>query len=168
MGVAISIPGVYLVVANGMGIDGINFYGLLLFFLAITGSICYSFMVIKVTRLGYNIFTIVTWQFTLGALMFLPLFLLFGMDGLDSFFFSFKVQANIFALAFFCSCLCFSFWSYVTAKLGVVRSNIFSALIPAVSAIVAHAYGQESITLVKMLGIFIAATGIILVQWKRD
>ena len=168
LGVLISIPGVYFVVANGAGVGGVSVIGLLLFALAIVGSIFYSFMVVKLSKKGYNVMTIVTWQFTLGAVMFFPLFLIFGLKGLNDFYFTFKVQSNIFALAVFCSCLCFSCWSYVTAKLGVTRSNIFTALIPAVSAIVAYLYGQEPLTIIKMAGILIAAAGIILVQWKRE
>lgn len=170
IGVLISIPGVYFVVANGASkVDGgVSVVGLLLFALAIAGSIFYSFMVVKLSKKGYNVMTIVTWQFTVGAILFLPLFLIFGLKGLDDFYFTFKVQSNIIALAVFCSCLCFSFWSYVTAKLGVTRSNIFTVLIPSVSAIVAYLYGQESITLIKIAGILIAAAGIILVQWKKE
>lgn len=170
LGVLISIPGVYFVVANGAAkVDGsVSIVGLLLFALAIVGSIFYSFMVVKLSKKGYNVMTIVTWQFTLGAVLFLPLFLIFGLKGLNEFYFSFKVQSNILALAVFCSCLCFSCWSYVTAKLGVTRSNIFTALIPAVSSLVAYSYGQEPLTIIKMAGILIAAAGIILVQWKKE
>lgn len=168
LGVLISIPGVYFVVANGAKIGEVSVIGLLIFILSIVGALFYSFMVIKLSNKGYNVITLVVWQFTFGALLFLPLFLIFGLKGVNSFFFTYEVQSNIFALAIFCSCLCFSFWSYVTAKLGVTRSNIFSVLIPAVSLIVAHFYGQEQITLIRVAGIVIAAAGIILVQWKKE
>ncbi len=168
IGVLISVPAVYFVVSNGTSLEGINTFGLLFFILSIIGSIIYSFMVIKLYNRGYNVITIVAWQFTIGALLFLPLFLIFGLKGLNSVYFSFKVQSTIFTLALLCSCLCFSLWSYVTAKLGVTRSNIFAVLIPAVSAVGAYMYGQEILTTTKMAGILLVAAGIVLVQWKQS
>ncbi|MBQ3176172.1 MAG: hypothetical protein IJB58_09375, partial [Bacteroidales bacterium] len=56
------------------------------------------------------------------------------------------------------------FWVHAIGKLGITRTNIFSALIPAVSAIGAFMLGQEELTIIKVAGVAIVIIGVIMAQ----
>ena len=91
----------------------------LLLFFAVGGALIYGYVTNKMIS-RYNPMTIVTYQFSFGALLFLPFFLLFGLKGLTPEFFSMPVQSKIMALAVLCSCVCFGLWAFCTGKLGVI------------------------------------------------
>ena len=96
--------------------------------------------------------------------MFLPFFLGYGLDGLNSTFFSAEVMVPLLSLAILCSCVAFLFWVTSIANLGMMKANVFSALIPAVSAIGAAAMGQEEITVITVTGIAVVIAGVIIAQ----
>ena len=100
----------------------------------------------------------------IGAFLFLPFFLLYGREGLNEKFFSSEVLVPLITLAVLCSCVAFLFWVFVIGKLGITRANIFSALIPAVSAVGAFMLGQESLPLIRIIGIAVVIIGVILAQ----
>ena len=97
-------------------------------------------------------------------MLFFPLFLGFGLDGLDSTFFSKDVMVPLLSLAILCSCLAFLCWVNAIARLGMMKANIFSALIPAVSAVGAAAIGQENITVLAVIGMAVVIAGVIIAQ----
>ncbi len=164
IGTAITIPGIVMVVMKGGdNATADHFYGIALLFLAVAGATGYAAVVKKLSG-TYNPTTITTYQFLIGALLFLPFFLGFGLDGLNSTFFSKDVLVPLFSLAILCSCLAFLCWVSSIARLGMMKANIFSALIPAVSAIGAAVMGREQITLVSITGIAVVIAGVIIAQ----
>lgn len=164
IGTAITIPGILMVVMkSGEQTSVDHIYGIALLFLAVAGATGYAAVVKKLSG-KYNSTTITTYQFMIGALLFLPLFLGFGLDGLNSTFFSIDVMMPLMSLAILCSCLAFLCWVNAIARLGMMKANIFSALIPAVSAVGAAAMGQENITLTAVIGIAIVIAGVIIAQ----
>lgn len=164
IGTAITIPGIVMVVMKGGDIASVDhYYGIALLFLAVAGATGYAAVVKKLSG-TYNPTTITTYQFLIGALLFFPFFLGFGLDGLNSTFFSAEVLVPLFSLAILCSCVAFLFWVTSIARLGMMKANIFSALIPAVSAIGAAAMGQEEITAITVTGIAVVIAGVIIAQ----
>jgi drug/metabolite transporter (DMT)-like permease len=164
IGTAITIPGIVMVVMKGGDNASVDhYYGIALLFLAVAGATGYAAVVKKLSG-TYNPTTITTYQFLIGALLFFPFFLGFGLDGLNSTFFSAEVLVPLFSLAILCSCLAFLFWVTSIARLGMMKANIFSALIPAVSAIGAAAMGQEEITAITVTGIAVVIAGVIIAQ----
>lgn len=163
IGTFLTIAGIFMVVykAGGMGVK--NSYGIILLFMAVAGSVSYSFFVNKLSD-RYNAITITMWQFIIGSVLFLPPFLLFGLKGLTPDYFTLPVQGTLLALAILCSCLCFALWVFIISKIGITRANVFSAIIPAVSAIVAYYLGQEELNVLKVSGIALAIAGVILAQ----
>lgn len=163
-GTAITIPGIVMVIMkDGEGTSVEHFYGILLLFMAVGGSIGYSSVVKKLSG-RYNTITITTYQFVIGSMFFLPLFLTYGIDGLNSTFFSMEVMAPLLALTLLCSCLSFACWVASIKRLGMTKTNIFSALIPAVSALGAAMLGQEEITLITIAGIAVVISGVTVAQ----
>ena len=100
----------------------------------------------------------------IGAAFFLPFFLGWGLDGVNSTLFSSEVMVPLLSLAVLCSCVAFFFWVNAIKDLGMTRTNIFSALIPAVSAVGAAMLGQEEITLMSVIGIAVVTAGVIIAQ----
>ena len=169
-GCLLSLLGITLFMLEKAGAGSSQLKGiLLLLFFAVGGSLVYSYTTKKMVS-RYSAMTIVTYQFSFGALLFLPFFLLFGLKGLTPEFFSFGVQSKIFLLAVLCSCVCFGLWAYCTGILGVTRVSIFSALIPLVSATVSYFLypGQETFTALKVAGIILTIMGVIIVQIVKD
>ena len=110
IGTAITIPGIIMVVMKGGDTTSVDhYYGIALLFLAVAGATGYAAVVKKLSG-TYNQTTITTYQFLIGALLFLPFFLGFGLDGLNSTFFSAEVMVPLLSLAILCSCVAFLFW----------------------------------------------------------
>ncbi len=162
-GILLTIPGIVMVVFQDGAISIEHAYGIALLFMAVCASIGYS-MVVKRLTAKYNTITITTYQFVLGALFFLPFFILFGIEGVTPKLLSWEILLPLLSLAVLCSCLCFGLWISSIGKLGITRTNIFSALIPAVSAVGAFALGQEELSGLRVAGIAIVIAGVILAQ----
>lgn len=163
-GTAITIPGIIMVIMkDGEQASAEHLYGILLLFLAVAGSIGYSSVVKKLSG-RYNTITITTYQFVVGSMFFLPLFLMYGLDGLNSTFFSKEVIVPLLELTVLCSCLSFACWVAAIKRLGMARTSIFSALIPAVSAVGAAMLGQETVTAMTFAGIGVVIAGVIIAQ----
>lgn len=163
-GTAITIPGIIMVIMkDGEQASAEHLYGILLLFLAVAGSIGYSSVVKKLSG-RYNTITITTYQFVVGSMFFLPLFLMYGLDGLNSTFFSKEVIVPLLELTVLCSCLSFACWVAAIKRLGMARTSIFSALIPAVSAVGAAMLGQETVTAITFAGIGVVIAGVIIAQ----
>lgn len=164
-GIIITLPGIALVAFEKGNISVDHIYGLVLLFIAVIGATGYGTVVKKVAD-SYNNYTIATWQFGAGAAFFLPLFLFAGgIEGLDGNFFSFKVLYPLLSLAILCSCVAFVLWINAIRGLGITKANIFSTLIPGISALAAAAIGQESITWHRIAGIIIVIAGVALAQY---
>lgn len=162
-GILLTLPGIGLVVLQNGAITVEHAYGIALLFMAVIASIGYSMSVKKLSA-KYNTLTITTYQFVIGSVYFLPFFLFYGINGITPKFFTFEILFPLLALAVLCSCISFAFWVYVISRLGITRTNIFSALIPAVSAIGAFLLGQENLSAIKIAGIAIVIVGVILAQ----
>ena len=165
-GILLTVPGIIMVVFQGGAISVEHAYGIALLFVAVAGSIGYAMCVKRLTD-KYNAITITTYQFVYGAILFLPFFLLYGLDGVSPRLLEFKILLPLLCLSVLCSCLCFGLWISAIGKLGITRTNIFSALIPAVSAVGAFALGQEGLTPLRIGGIAIVITGVILAQMEK-
>lgn len=166
LGILLTLPGIIMVVFQDGGISVEHAYGIALLFVAVMASIGYSMVVKKLTG-KYNAITITTYQFAVGALFFLPFFLVYGLEGITKELLTLKILFPLLSLAVLCSCLCFGLWISSIGKLGITRTNIFSALIPAVSAIGAFALGQEELSGMRIAGIAIVIAGVILAQKEQ-
>lgn len=165
-GIAITLPGIALVAFEKGDISVDHLYGLALLFVAVIGATGYGTVVKRVAD-SYNNYTIATWQFGVGAAFFLPLFLFAGgIEGLGGNFFTFKVLYPLISLAVLCSCIAFVLWINAIRGLGITKANIFSTLIPGISALAAAAIGQESITWHRLVGIVVVIIGVALAQYS--
>jgi drug/metabolite transporter (DMT)-like permease len=137
--------------------------GILLMMLAVSGAIGYS-VCIKTLAERYNSFTIVAWQNFIGAVYFLPLFLLFNPGFEKIFDFPFEAYIPVFKMAIFASTLAFMFFTMGIGKIGINRANIFTNIIPVFTAILSFLLLGERFTWIKIAGIVIVITGLLLSQ----
>jgi len=78
------------------------------------------------------------------------------------------VLKSVIALAVLCSSLSFVLYTKAIEGLGMTKASIFSAMIPAVSAIVAYFMGQESFTTTQIFALAIAISGVVLSQLRKS
>ncbi len=162
-GVVITIPGIILMVFNKGNFTPEYWWGILLLFVAVFSAVGYTTTVKKLAS-KYNSYTISTYQFLIGALLFLPLFLIFNANSFDMSFFRKEVLIPLLSLSVLCSSFAFILYIESIKVLGVTRAAIFTSLIPAFSALGAYLYGQESFSAIQLSGMAIVMFGVILTQ----
>ena len=162
-GILLSLAGICLVVMS-KGELGKNFiFGIILLLIAVMAEVGHASVTKSLSR-NYSSQIIVMYQFLIGSVYLLPLFLIKGLDDFSMDYLSGEVMYPILCLAFLCSSLAFSLWVSTIKNLGVAKSGIFSALIPVVAAVVAWFLGHEDLNLRQALGIILSTIGVILSQ----
>ncbi|BDX37847.1 membrane protein [Tenuifilaceae bacterium CYCD] len=168
LGILVSVVGVCIVIFHkGFGQIDANPYGILLMLLAVVSALGYSLTLRKLTS-KYNVFSIITYQNTLGALYFLPLFLIFELNHFMSVGVSVKSMIPILELAIFGSTIAFLLFTYSVKHLGVTGANTFTNAIPVLTAVFAYFIQGELLTPVKMTGIAVVVMGLFLSQIPRE
>ncbi len=165
IGIVLSLVGIVMV-ATGKGELGENFiWGIILLLIAVFSEVGHASLTKSLSG-TYSSQIIVMYQFLIGSVYLLPLFIWKGLDGFEfARYFSVDVWHPILCLAVLCSSLAFTLWVGTIKTLGVAKSSIFSALIPVVSALIAWFIGREVLTSNQWIGIGISAFGVILSQY---
>ncbi len=143
--------------------------GVMLLFFAVFSALV-NVIFLKKLALKYSSGTIIKAQNFLGALMFLPLFLIFDFRDFITVQPTGELVWALVKLAVFASTLAFMFFTIAVRVIGVARSSIFANLIPVFTAIFSYFLLRESIDLSKILGIIIVISGLLLSQsarWNR-
>jgi drug/metabolite transporter (DMT)-like permease len=166
IGVFITLPGILLVVFDGDKISADHLWGLGFLFMGVFAAVGYSILVKKLAD-TYNSYTIATYQHILAALYFLPLFLYFDSKGFTISMITLDIIKPLIFLSGLCSCAAFILFINSIKALGVARSNIFTSLVPAISAFGAYIAGQEGLGTYKIAGIAIVVTGVIIAQREK-
>jgi drug/metabolite transporter (DMT)-like permease len=163
VGAIISFIGVLIFISNSNGTISISTKGLLLLLLAVVSAVSYGMVLHKLAH-KYNPVFIVNLQNAIGALLFLPLFLIFDMKN----FLATGIVASSFSvivlLALFASSGAFVLFAYSVKSLGISKANVFSNLIPGLTALFAFLLVHEKPTLQNVLGVIIVITGLFMSQ----
>lgn len=165
IGIAFSLIGIVMV-AMAKGELGEHFiWGIVLLLIAVIAEVGHA-SITKSLSGNYSSQIIVMYQFLIGSIYLLPLFIWKGLDGFDAErYFSAEVWYPLICLAILCSSLAFSLWVSTIKNLGVAKSSIFSALIPVAAAIIAWVLGHEYLNSRQWIGIAISTLGVILSQY---
>ena len=164
-GVVLSLVGIVMV-AMAHGTLGENFvWGIVLLLIAVIAEVGHA-SITKSLSGNYSSQIIVMYQFLIGSVYLLPLFIWKGLDGFSiETHFTPDVWYPIICLSVLCSSLAFSLWVSTIKNLGVAKSSIFSALIPVAAAIIAWILGHEMLNQRQWIGIAISTLGVILSQY---
>lgn len=163
LGIVISCIGVLLVVINKNYEFTVSAKGISLLMISVFAAVFYSIFLKKLADI-YNPLTLIAWQNTIGAILFLPLVLLFEMDSLRSVRFSIDAMIPLLKLAIFASSLAFILYAYSVQKLGAVKANIFTNLIPVITAFLSFLNYNERLLFHNIIGILVVIGGLILSQ----
>lgn len=166
LGIAISFSGVAVMLASrNLSFSGEG-KGVLALFGAVMSSLVFSVFLKKLTR-KYSPVTLVAYQNILGALMFLPVFLIFESDRISMVHLNFKIVSAFLALSIFASSLAFVFFAKTVKEIGISKANIYSNLIPVFTAVFSYFIISESFTLVKLCGIILVIGGVYLSERNK-
>ena len=175
VGIFFSFFGVVFMISNkNMQID-VDGYGLLLLLLAVMSSVGYGLMITKLSG-KINAMLLIALQNTIGIFLFLPLWLFWGEPITYSHLLTtpwinlsptIVFWLCVLILAIFSSSLAFMFYSMAVAKIGISRAAVFTNLIPIFTAITAYFLTGEILSPIKMTGILIIITGVVLTQSEK-
>lgn len=165
IGILFTLVGIVMV-AMAKGELGENFiWGVVLLLIAVVSEVGHA-SITKSLSGNYSSQIIVMYQFLIGSVYLLPLFIWKGVDGFSiERYFSPEVWYPIICLSVLCSSLAFSLWVSTIKNLGVAKSSIFSALIPVAAAIIAWVLGHELLNSRQWIGIGVSSLGVILSQY---
>jgi drug/metabolite transporter (DMT)-like permease len=163
IGVLLSFVGVLLVIITRDFELAASSKGLMLMGLAVIAAIFYSILLKRLTDL-YNPLTLIAWQNLIGAVLFLPLVIIFDIKDWNPGMISIGALVPILKLAIFASSFAFLFYSNAVQVLGAVRANIFTNLIPVFTAAFSFFFLNETLILQNILGIVLVIVGLVLSQ----
>lgn len=137
--------------------------GIFLLLFAVASAIAYSVYLKKLTQ-KYSAITIIAVQNLLGAVYFLPLFLIFGFSSFISVEITAELAGSLVALIIFASSMAFILFTISTREIGISRTNVFSNTIPVFTAIFSFWFLSEEFDAKKIAGIAIVVLGVFLSQ----
>lgn len=165
VGILISFFGVLMVIYTvGSGLIA-SPLGISLEFIAVLSAVAYTIVLHKISSRMNNL-SIIFFQNVIGAIYFLPFWLVFERERFVSTPFDQEGFISIIYLAIFASTLAFVFFTYSIRHLGITKANMFTNTIPVFTAIFAFIILGDQITIQKILGIMIVIAGLFFAQMK--
>ena len=165
-GIIVSFAGLLIVVLKRGFTFNANPTGVILLFLAVFSAIGYTLMVRKLVG-KYNPYSLVTYQNILGIIFFIPLVAVFEYESLISVDVTNRALISLFCLAIFGSTLAFILYNYSIKNLGASKANIFTNIIPVLTAVFSFYILNEEMTFRKVTGIAVVLAGLLLSQLKK-
>ncbi len=166
LGIVFSFAGILLMLFNpDLSLNAAP-QGVLLLFVAVFAAVVYSVIIRKVSH-EYKPVTIITYQNLLGAVYFLPLFLIFDFRHFITVIPGRELILAMFLLAFFGSTLAYVFYIIAIKGIGVVKANVFANLIPVFTGISSFFILHESFSAIKLTGMLLVMFGVVVSQSRK-
>jgi drug/metabolite transporter (DMT)-like permease len=165
-GLLLSFAGVLIIIFSDRVILEGNFLGLIFLLMAVVSSIFYTIFVKKLS-VTYKPVNIIMWQNLIGVFLFFPLFLAFDIDETITVVPGQKTILSLVMLGIFASSAAFILYVYAIKHLGIIKTNLYTNLIPVFAFLFAFMFLGEKITLLRIVGLVIVLFGIILSEINR-
>lgn len=165
LGIIISFLGVAIIIIDKSFSLYASYLGVLFLVGAVLMATIAGFVLKNLTE-HYTIPTIISYQNIFSAILFLPFFI-FYYPKIITIHFDVEKIISLLSLAIFASIVAFSLYTYGITKIGLVKTNIFTNLVPIFTVIIAYYYFKEIITIQKVLGMLIVISGLFLSQRQR-
>ncbi len=166
-GVFITLAGLWIVTWKNGSTGELFLLGILILFIAVASEVS-QIAFTKSLSDNYSPSVIVMYQFLLGAVFFLPLFLSKGISHFEpSTYLCWDVIYPILALACLCSATAFTTWAVAIKNLGVAHTSVFLAIVPLVTALIAFILGEETLNGLQWAGLGVGMIGIYLTQYTK-
>ena len=169
LGLVVSFAGIlYMILGDNFELI-VDVRGVLFLLMAILSAAVYVVCIQKLST-KYNNFTIVYYQTFLSALMFLPLFLSTGWQEFRSIPFDVSIYGNLVMLAIFGSGVAFICFVESMRRIGAVRTQLFTNLIPIVTAIGAFFLLNKIFKWQEIIGMGIVILGLFIsqIKWRKN
>jgi drug/metabolite transporter (DMT)-like permease len=165
-GIFVSFSGVAIMLASrDLSFSGEG-KGVLFLFGAVSSALVFSVFLKKLTQ-KYSPVTLVAWQNILGALMFLPVFLVFESNRISAVHLNYEIVSSFLFLSVFASSLAFVFFAKTVKEIGISKANIYSNLIPVFTAFFSYFLIAEPFTIQKISGIILVVGGVYLSERNK-
>ncbi len=138
--------------------------GLMLLSLAVVSALFYMVVLKKLTK-KYPPVTIIMWQNLIGAIYFLPFFLFFDFQKVIEIKPDTDAVLSLLMLGIFSSSLAYVLYTYTLKYLGIIKSSLYTNLIPVFTALLSFYLLSESFTFAKIIGMIIVISGLILSEY---
>ena len=162
-GIILSFIGVLVFILNSDGSLSFNIKGLGLLLLAVLTAVGYNLTLSRLVG-SYSPVFIVNVQNIIGAVLFLPLFLILDFHRFINTPLTFNMFKPIIELAVFASCGAFILFAYSVRKMGITKANVFSNCIPVFTALFSFMILGEKLTIQNIIGMIIVIAGLLLSQ----
>ncbi|MCX6329848.1 MAG: DMT family transporter [Bacteroidia bacterium] len=162
-GIIISFLGVLVFILNKNGSLSFNIRGLGLLTIAVFSAVGYNLTLNRLVG-KYNPVFIVFVQNVIGAVLFLPLFLIFDLRHLINTAFSFRHFIPVVELSVFAPCGAFILFAFSVKNMGISKANVFSNCIPIFTSIFSFIIFGEKLTMQNIAGMLIVIAGLFMSQ----
>lgn len=162
-GIILSFIGVLVFILNKDGSISFNIKGLGLLLLAVLSAVGYNLTLSRLVG-TYTPVYIVNVQNVIGAVLFLPLFLIIDLNHFINTPFTFKMFMPIIELSVFASCGAFILFAYSVKSMGITKANVFSNCIPVFTAIFSFFLLSDKLNIQNIAGMFIVIAGLFMSQ----
>ncbi len=162
-GIIISFIGVLVFILNSDGSISFNIRGLGFLTLAVLSAVGYNLTLSRLVG-TYSPVYIVNVQNIIGAVLFLPLFLIFDFNHFISVPVTFNIFKPIIELSIFASCGAFILFAYSVRIMGITKANVFSNCIPLFTALFSFILMGEKMTFQNVIGMAIVIAGLFMSQ----
>jgi len=162
-GIILSFIGVIVFILNSDGSISFNLKGLLLILLAVLSAVGYNLTLSRLVG-HYTPVYIVNVQNIIGAVLFLPLFLILDFKEFVKIPFTLEMFKPIIELSVFASCGAFILFAYSVKHMGITKANVFSNSIPVFTALFSFILLGDILTIQNIIGMTIVIAGLFMSQ----
>lgn len=162
-GIITSFIGVLVFILNSDGSISFNIKGLGLLLLAVLSAVGYNLTLSRLVG-TYTPVYIVNVQNLIGAVLFLPLFLILDFKHFISIPLTFDMFKPIIELSIFASCGAFILFAWSVRNMGITKANVFSNCIPVFTALFSFILIGEKLTVQNIVGMAIVTGGLLMSQ----
>jgi drug/metabolite transporter (DMT)-like permease len=162
-GIIVSLIGVLVFILNSDGSISYSIKGLGLLFLAVISAVGYNLTLNRLVG-TYSPVYIVNVQNIIGAILFLPLFLILDFDNFIRTPYTFDMFTPIIELSFFASCVAFILFAGAVKNMGISKATAFSNCIPVFTAIFSFFLLGDRLTFQNIAGMTIVIAGLFMSQ----
>jgi len=166
IGIVISLAGVFFVIYEPEGGFSADPVGVILMFIAVFASICYTTTLRKIST-HYSTLNVIFYQSLLGLAFFIPTFFLTDFSIIQTIHITTDALLSLGMLSVFASVVAFVLFAAAVRQIGVTRTNVFVNLIPVFTAVFSWMILDEMLTINKWMGIFVVVLGLFFSQWGK-
>ncbi len=160
-GLILSFTGLLIIIVNKDFEITANPWGILFLFGAVFSAVFYSIVLKKLT-FKYKPLTIITWQNLIGSVYFLPFFLVFEWKRFSAIIPGVDTISSLLMLGIFASSVAYVLFAYIVNRLGVIKSSLYTNIIPVFTSLFAFFILGETFTNQKIIGMAVVIAGVFL------